>query len=184
MRGVLHFFGLSHHYVSFFWITIGLLAIPLLHKKGMVFSHKLYFFLTAEAILWGLLSGVILDLVVYNLLMAQSSLTGHLLSDLALAIGAGLFEELFFRVGLTSLLILGFSKIFSWRPMALFMSILIASFLFSLAHYTGSGGDQFTLYSFMFRFFAGFWFTTLYAVRGFAVVALTHAFYDIFIILG
>ncbi|MDX2469289.1 MAG: CPBP family glutamic-type intramembrane protease [SAR324 cluster bacterium] len=184
MRNLLHFFGLSHHYVSFFWITIALVAVPLLHKKGLVFSNKIYFFITLEALFWGAVSGILIQTLISSLLMAQSGLTGHLLSDLALAIGAGLFEELFFRVGLTSLLILGLSQVFSWRLGATIVSIFVASFLFSLAHYTGNAGDSFTIYSFLFRFFAGFWFTTLYAVRGFSVVALTHAFYDIFIILG
>jgi len=176
--------GLSHHYVSFFWITLGLVALPLLYHHEANPKVKTFFWLTGEAMIWGLLSGFIINGFIQQLLFAQGRLTGSLISDLALAIGAGLFEELFFRVGLTSLLILGFQQIFKIKWISLLVSITVASFLFSLAHYTGSAGDAFNLYSFTFRFFAGFWFTALYASRGFAVTALAHAFYDIFIILG
>ena len=183
MRQILHFFGLSHHYVSFFWITLGLIAIPLLYHKDSNPKVKTFGWLVLEAIIWGSLSGLVIQGLMQNLLFAQTQLTGSLVSDLALAVGAGLFEELFFRVGLTSLLIYGFGQIFKIRLFALLLAITVASFLFSLAHYTGNAGDAFDLYSFTFRFVAGFWFTALYATRGFAITALAHAFYDIFIII-
>jgi len=184
MRSLLHSFGLSHHYISFFWITLGLISIPLFWRKGVVFSQRVFVLIACEALFWGISAGIVIQLVMNSLLLAASSLTGHLTSDIALALGAGLFEELFFRVGLTSLLILGFRGLFASRLIATLAAVLVASFLFSLAHYTGNGGDVFSLYSFLFRFFAGLWFTSLYAWRGFAVTALSHAFYDILIILG
>ncbi len=182
-RGLLHFFGLSHSHVSFFWLTLGLVALPLLYRKGVQLSMKTLVWLMVEALVWGALSGLVIQFVLRSLLLAQGRITGHLLSDLALAVGAGLFEELFFRVLLTSLLIAGFAQVFRWRLGAILLAITVASFLFSLAHYTGAG-DAFSFYSFTYRFLGGFWFTALYAGRGFAVTALAHAFYDILIILG
>lgn len=184
MRTLLHSFGLSHHYISFFWITLGLIAIPLFWRQGVVVSKRIVLFIALEALFWGISAGVVIQLIMNSLLLAAGRLTGHLTSDIALAMGAGLFEELFFRVGLTSILILGFRGLFASKILATLAAVLVASVLFSLAHYTGNAGDAFTLYSFVFRFFAGLWFTSLYAWRGFAVTALSHAFYDILIILG
>ena len=118
-----------------------------------------------------------------NLLFAAGSISGSLIGDLGLAIGAGLFEELLFRVILTTLLIKVTLKTIRVKWLAILISILVASFLFSLAHYVGNAADTLEFYSFLFRFLAGIWFTTLYSLRGFSIVCMSHAFYDIMVIL-
>ena len=60
----------------------------------------------------------------------------------------------------------------------------LASFLFSLVHYIGPYADNLQLTSFTFRFVAGVILAGLFAVRGFAVAAWTHALYDVFLLLG
>lgn len=176
--------GVSHYHVSFILMTIALILIPLFYQKGVLLKKKFIVYMILESIGWGVLSGFLIQAILYKLLLYSGTMTGSLLSDIGLAIGAGLFEELVFRVILTSFLIWAFVKLLRNRKISIVLAILIASFLFSLSHYIGSAADQFTLYSFMFRFFAGLWFTSLYAVRGFAVVCMAHAFYDIFVVLS
>ena len=105
-----------------------------------------------------------------------------LTQGLALSLGAGLFEEFIFRVILLGTLLLGTRAILPHHPATL-TAILLASLLFSTAHYVGPMGDPFTLGSFLFRFVAGLLFTGLYYLRGFAVTAYSHALYDIRVIL-
>ncbi|MEX2586066.1 MAG: CPBP family glutamic-type intramembrane protease, partial [Balneolaceae bacterium] len=102
---------------------------------------------------------------------------------LALSLGAGLYEELFFRVILVSLLVWAFSKIISRRWIASWTAVLVAAACFSLAHYLGAYGDPFTLNSFLFRFLFGLALNFIYLYRGFGMAAWTHAIYDLLVVL-
>ena len=63
------------------------------------------------------------------------------------------------------------------------LAIILAALLFSAVHYIGGLADQFTLYSFAFRFISGLILTIIYYFRGFAIAVYTHAFYDIWILV-
>jgi len=98
---------------------------------------------------------------------------------LMLSVGAGLYEELLFRVVLVAGLAWIARVLFGWRdtPAAIW-AVLLGAAIFSLVHYIGPYGDPVTLYSFVFRMIAGMFFSALYLVRGFGVTAWTHALYD------
>lgn len=182
VRNTLNLLGISHYHISFILVTVAIIAIPVFYSSELTIRARIFGLIVVESIFWGSVSGVIIQFFVRNLLFSTSTISGSVLGDIGLAIGAGLFEELFFRVLLTTFLIWVSLKLLRVKWLAIVCSVIIASFLFSLAHYIGSMGDVFSLYSFTFRFIAGIWFTTLFTVRGFAVVCLTHAFYDIFVI--
>ncbi len=110
-----------------------------------------------------------------------SSLTG--LQKFALSLGAGLYEELFFRVILVSVLILVFQKVFNNKNWAaITAAVILSAFLFSMVHYVGSMGDPFTLSSFTYRFFFGLMLNGIYVWRGFGIAAWTHALYDLMVL--
>ena len=107
-------------------------------------------------------------------------------TKLALSIGAGLYEELLFRVllvgglyGLLSLFIAKKNRLFTYVVVA-----IIGALLFSAVHYIGSLGDAFTWSSFVFRFLFGLALNVVFLVRGFGVAAWTHALYDVMIVTG
>ncbi|MBU2644181.1 CPBP family intramembrane metalloprotease [bacterium] len=183
LRNLLNFLGISHYHISFVMITAAILAVPLLYQRGLEVRKRIFLLLVIESIGWGAVSGLLIKLIMVKLFFMTGTISGSIIGDLGLAIGAGLFEELFFRVILTSSLIWICYKLIRLKWLSITVAVITASFLFSLAHYVGNAGDSFEIYSFLFRFLAGLWFTTLYSVRGFAVVGLTHAFYDIFIII-
>ena len=182
-RTVLNLLGMSYYHISFLMIGASLIAIPVFYRSTVVVQKRIVVWIVVESIFWGMVSGFIIQLVVANLFFMAAPVAGSVIRDLGLAIGAGLFEELFFRVILTTLLFRAGMRVFRKRWVSMLCAILTASLLFSLAHYVGSVGDSVELYSFLFRFFAGIWFTTLYSIRGFSVVCLTHAFYDVFVLL-
>lgn len=116
---------------------------------------------------------------------------------LVLSLGAGLFEELLFRVilvsGLAALLVAlqrhpTIAEGFAWmgldgRLRATLLAALLSALSFSLLHYVGPFGDAFTLQSFTFRFLAGLAFTAVFLLRGFGIVAWAHALYDLGVLL-
>ena len=105
-------------------------------------------------------------------------------TKLALSIGAGLYEELLFRVLLVGGLYLLLKKVLSQNTAAYVIAAVVGALLFSTVHYIGTLGDAFTLSSFMFRFLFGLALNVVFLVRGFGVAAWTHALYDVMIVTG
>jgi hypothetical protein len=109
-----------------------------------------------------------------------------LLTDIVTAIGAGIYEELVFRLMLLILLMMVFQDLFNFSDsQAIVFSIVISAVLFSLHHHwmfidgRFQAGEPYALVPFVFRTLAGIYFAVLYAVRGFGITAGAHAFYDI-----
>lgn len=108
------------------------------------------------------------------------------LADIVTGIGAGIYEELVFRLVLICLLMLLLQDLlnFSHRN-AIILSVIISAALFSAHHHIvfvdGELGHvaAFSWTVFVFRAIAGVYFAALFAMRGFGIAAGTHAFYDI-----
>lgn len=105
-------------------------------------------------------------------------------TQLMLSLGAGLYEELLFRVLLVSALALGARTLLGLSVRAAGATAALGgALLFSAFHYVGAYGDPFTLQSFVFRALAGLFFSVLYLLRGFGITAWTHALYDVMVLL-
>ncbi len=107
-------------------------------------------------------------------------------ADIVTAVGAGIYEELVFRLILICLLLLFFQNILAFsRTNSLVLSVVIAAALFSAHHHIIYINGQlcrvaaFSWPQFIFRTLAGVYFAVLFAVRGFGITAGTHAFYNI-----
>jgi membrane protease YdiL (CAAX protease family) len=108
-------------------------------------------------------------------LAAGGGLEGSALARLTLSLGAGLYEELLFRVVIVALLANGFRLLFGasrlWSGVA---ATVIGALLFSAFHYVGPLGEPLRLESFVFRTLAGRAVSGLYMTRGFGITAWTH----------
>ena len=105
---------------------------------------------------------------------------------IVLSLGAGLYEEIAFRVvlfgiGRRLLLAIFPEATPGQRVMASLAWAATAAAVFSGWHYFGQFGEPFELRSFVFRWVCGLVFTVIYAFRGFAPVVWTHALYDIWV---
>lgn len=117
--------------------------------------------------------------VVASLSSVSSRLIGFL--------GAGVYEELLFRLVLLSLAIGALGLLRLRRPWSLIGAVLLTSVMFALAHYVGRHGEPLALgqmsfwFSFLFRLLAGVFFSVLFLYRGFGIAAGSHAMYDILV---
>jgi hypothetical protein len=138
---------------------------------------------------FGLVIGVATAKIIGSLQMLMIAQGGGIQSmawptRLMLSLGAGLYEELFFRVLLVTALAAGARAIFGFGPRATGgFAVVVGAIIFSAFHYIGPFGDQFQLQSFTFRMLSGLAFSGLYVLRGFGVTAWTHALYDSFLLL-
>lgn len=106
---------------------------------------------------------------------------GEFLGRMLGYIGAGVYEEMLFRLMLIPPLAIGMKLFGVPRPWSVASVVLLTSALFSAAHYVGPHGDMLDAFTFLFRFTAGALFAVLFVYRGFGVAAGTHALYDIFV---
>jgi hypothetical protein len=103
---------------------------------------------------------------------------------LMVSLGAGIYEELLFRVLLVGAIAAAARGLLGWRPLTAGIAATIAgAAIFSAFHYIGPYGDRWELYSFAFRMVAGLFFSGLYLARGFGITAWTHALYDVLLLL-
>jgi hypothetical protein len=106
------------------------------------------------------------------------------LTRIVMSIGAGVWEETTFRLGLlTGVAVFCERLIGMRRPVAIFLAFAVSSFVFSAVHHIPPYGDPLRLGVFTFRFLAGLCFGALFWFRGFAVAVYTHALYDIYVLV-
>ena len=185
IRTFLMAFDLQAQHITFVLIGISLALIPIAKSRARGIKLKANYFalMFAECLAFSLVLGVVLQSILRLVGLSSGGPGSGLMQNLALSVGAGLFEEIIFRVILLNLLYLLLSTLLRKKVVAAVVSVLLASFLFSLSHYVGTMADTWQLYSFMFRWVAGLLFTVLYFVRGFAITAYTHALYDIWVLV-
>jgi membrane protease YdiL (CAAX protease family) len=189
-KQLLQMFGLDALNISLLLVLIAGVFI-LIRKRRELNELRLSYFgiMLVESLLLAILVALISSTLTQWILpgMAEQS-TGLVVQlsyvqEFALSLGAGLYEELFFRVLLVSFFIWIFSKWFGAKSWASYTSaILLSAVLFSAVHYTGNMGDPFTMSSFLFRFLFGVILNGIYVWRGFGVAAWTHALYDVIVI--
>ncbi len=99
-----------------------------------------------------------------------------------MSLGAGVYEELVFRLALFTLLSLFFRDALKIRSAWMNLGIVaISALAFSGYHYL-SPLEPFNFRSFAFRTVAGAYFGGVFLLRGFGITAGTHAAYDVLIL--
>jgi hypothetical protein len=147
-------------------------------------GYALIFGMVAGTLTGLLLPAIALLAEVPQLLIAPGSQPA-LPTQLMISLGAGIYEELLFRVLLVSGLAWLGRRVFGWSRRATgFFAVTLGALIFSAFHYVGPYGDPLELGSFTFRMVAGLLFSGLYLLRGFGITAWTHALYDVFLAVG
>jgi hypothetical protein len=165
------------------WRDRRLAGTPL---RGRVFAWML-----AESAVYALAFGYVVGGLTALLLEAPRRLALQagpaaldLPTQLVISLGAGIYEELLFRVLLTGGLVWCGWRLLAWRrSVAVIVGVVVSALIFSAFHYVGALGDEFTIGSFTFRAIAGVAFSVLYVTRGLGITAWTHALYDVWITL-
>ena len=160
------------------------LVFVIINRKKIASIHfklNVLFIMFIESFIWTIIFIVVV--ASFNSLLLSIINDNIFFEQYYLAVGAGLWEELLFRVVLIMIFMYLTNKILRYSYFySAFLSILISSLLFSLFHYLGPFGDEFLYSTFYLRAFAGFFLGTLYLFRGYGIVVYTHVLYDFFVI--
>jgi membrane protease YdiL (CAAX protease family) len=125
-----------------------------------------------EAAIYAFTLGALITLVLDRML--GLGLDGR---SVVAALGAGVHEELVFRLGLMAglvALLRGLDHRFS-----LALALVASSLLFAAAHHLGAHGEPFTSHAFAFRTLAGAAFGAIFWWRSFAHAVYAHVIYDL-----
>lgn len=160
-------------------------------RAGGKLQPRIFAWMVAESAAIALAFGLVIGTVTAKLLSPFATLAigggappMGVGTRLMLSLGAGLYEELLFRVLLVSGLLLLARRVFRWRPaVANTFAVGLGALIFSAFHYIGPFGDPLRLDSFVFRTIAGVAFSALYVFRGFGITAWTHALYDVLVLV-
>ena len=94
-------------------------------------------------------------------------------------LGAGIYEELLFRLILLSLATWALRRTGIAPRAATIAAAILTSLLFAAAHNVGPYGEPLEAFRFLFRVLAGLFFAAVFLYRGFGIAAGSHAAYDI-----
>jgi len=93
------------------------------------------------------------------------------------ALGAGVHEELVFRLGLLA----GCVSLLRDSRAAFPIALVVSSLLFAGAHHLGAHGEPFTAHAFAFRSLAGAAFGAIFWYRSLAHAVYAHVLYDLIV---
>ena len=170
-------------------VLIGIVILMIERKKKIKLKLSYFLGIILESSFYAIIVAILVSQVVSYLFPAMAALGAglqlaeqDLLTKIALSIGAGIYEELLFRVILVGGLYALLRLFFGTQVIGYIIAAIVGALLFSAIHYIGELGDPFKLNSFTFRFLFGLALNVLFLVRGFGVAAWTHALYDIMVV--
>jgi len=179
MRRLLDLFGFGQHFLLPGLIVGILLGWHYLSRQPWQLSGGILSAMAVESILLGLCVRTIVFLQNSVALEIGESLKNVFQSAVGY-LGAGIYEELLFRLILLSLLAWSFRHAGAAPRVGMIVAVILSSLLFAAAHHVGPYGEWPILWSrFAFRTLAGVFFSVVYVYRGFGIAAGSHAAYDI-----
>ncbi len=189
--------ALAHHdRLAYAALTVGMgalfVAVLLVLGRGQRLRWQSFVGLLLEGVVYAVAMRLVASSVVGRLFLGAASEAAALLEDrftgLVMSLGAGLYEEIAFRVllfgvGLKSLRVLLRPKSRLERFSLPVVWALISALVFSGWHHVGALGDAIDLRVFVFRTVCALVFTVIYAARGFAPAVWTHVVYDVWVLV-
>lgn len=178
MQDFFHLFGASGRYLPALAVVGILLAWHIARKDPWTIRGGTLLGMSAESTLLCIPLIAVGFVANYYIPPVPLSAASQWRSDIINSFGAGVYEELVFRLiafTLLSFLLLDLFKLPKW--IGVLGIVVISSVLFSLYHYLGI--ELFQWRTFIFRLMAGIYFGVVFLYRGFGITAGAHVAYDV-----
>jgi hypothetical protein len=182
--------GRDHYWMFVVLVTAAFGVALVLLRRKQHFHPRTIIPLLLESTIYALTMGALISLIMIRFLhldpprMAAAKMSAGPLTNLVMSLGAGVYEETVFRLGLLTGLAALFERVIGMRRIvAVFLAFGLSAAAFSAVHHLGPLGDPVQVWVFTFRFLAGILFGLLFWFRGFAVAVYTHAIYDIVVLV-
>ena len=180
------FFGAAGNVLPLLAVVAILIFWHLARKDPWDFEPRLYAGMAAESVIWGVPFVVIAMAVMRHAAAAAagSASSPSAWQQVVISVGAGVYEELIFRLIAINLLSMVLMDAFEMKPSAAIPIIILTSaILFSAYHYLGDEGRKpFDAGVFAFRAAMGVYLAGIYVYRGFGIVVGAHTIYDLTVV--
>ena len=137
--------------------------------------------MVGESLIWTVPLFILNRFIRYTALGDSTSMDW--LENVIISTGAGVYEELIFRLILVTAIVILLEDVlkFKQRP-ALVYSVLIAAVLFAAHHHQPLGQEPYSFGRFVFRTMAGIYLGTMFVFRGYGITAGCHAVYNVIVV--
>ncbi|NQT50583.1 CPBP family intramembrane metalloprotease [bacterium] len=185
VRLVFHVFGPWEP--ALFGLVVGVLvAVAIWRTERPHWDLDLYGMMLVESIAYACAMGLVCSHLARRLLpLGTMGASPGLAQDLVLSAGAGVYEEVLFRVILLGAI---YHALKRWlrlhAGLAAFVAITFSSVAFAACHHLGPYGDPVEVGRLAYRFGLGILFAAIYVYRGLGIVVYTHTLYDVFVSLN
>ena len=134
-----------------------------------------------EALVWTM------PLFVLNRFIRYAALDGapatRWVEDVVISTGAGVYEELIFRLILVTALVILLEDVLKLRQQrSLILAVVIAAIVFAAHHHQPLGREPYEFGRFAFRTLAGLYLGALFLLRGYGITAGCHAVYNVILV--
>lgn len=139
--------------------------------------------LLLESVIYALTLGTVIVFVMDRLLGLSVTALDHSSQEIVMSLGAGVHEELVFRLGLmgggaAALMLAGIGL----GP-AVAIALAVSAVVFSAAHHAGPLGEPFEQTVFVYRTLAGIAFGLIFYFRSLAHAVYAHFLYDVYVLV-
>jgi hypothetical protein len=187
MRRFLNLLGFEQHFLLPVLTACILLGWHYLSRQPWRLSGGILPTMAVESLLLGL--AVRMIVYVQHVLFAVQAAGGDsfltiVTNKLGIAIGflgAGIYEELLFRLILLSLTMWGLRRAGMGPRTSMIAAVAMGGLVFAVAHLVGPAGEPPDFFKFLFRTLAGVFFSLVFLYRGFGIAAGSHAAYDLLV---
>ncbi len=178
-QNLLYYGGLT---LAIATVFVGVLLVL---GRGEALRWQRFASLAAEGVVYAVAMRLVAGYVIGKLALGAPAGLESRFAGAVMALGAGFYEEIAFRVGLYGLGARLADIVFPGRRLLVHLGWgLVAAALFSGWHHFGALGDPFDLKVFVFRWVCGVVFTVIYVFRGFAPAVWTHTLYDLWVLVS
>jgi hypothetical protein len=171
-------------------LAVGYLGYLLYLWRTRTFSLGIVVPVVLESAIYALTLGTFIVFVMYSLLGFGGALAvgaplalGPIGEAIVISLGAGVHEELVFRLGLMAGLAALVKRAGLPHGWAVLVGLAVSSVLFSAAHHVGPMGDPLDSAVFTYRALAGVIFGLIFYYRSLAHAVYTHVLYDVYVLV-
>lgn len=173
-------FGTDFAWMPGLAVVIILLATHIVSRQPWRFRKRVVGLMYLEAVAWAL------PLIAVNHFtrMAAGGLPApNWVGDMALCVGAGIYEELIFRLVLISFLVMIGSDLLRFSSdTTMVAAVFISAVVFALHHHPPLGAEPFSPVRFIFRCIAGVYLGGIFVFRGYGPAAGAHIAHNLLIL--
>jgi hypothetical protein len=164
-------------------LAVAFLALLLYLRQRRGFSLRVFPPMLIESVIYALTLGTLIIFIMDRVLGLGADELGGRSAALVMSLGAGVHEELVFRLGLMGgaaalLILLGVG-----HGLAVAIALATSAVLFSAAHHAGPLGEPFETTVFVYRALAGVAFGLIFYFRSLAHAAWAHFLYDVYVLV-